>query len=178
MPETERQLSWHTREATAILEALGSTLESGLSTSEAAARLAVSGPNEFESDRPPTILKLVANQLADFMIGILILAALISGFLGDIVDTIAILIIVLLNAAVGVFQEYRAQRAVAALREMSAPLARVIRGGSEQEIPTRDLVPGDIILLVAGDVVPADIRLLSVSDPIEFRLPDTPLVEE
>ena len=164
MPETERQLSWHTREATAILEALGSTLESGLSTSEAAARLAVSGPNEFESDRPPTILKLVANQLADFMIGILILAALISGFLGDIVDTIAILIIVLLNAAVGVFQEYRAQRAVAALREMSAPLARVIRGGSEQEIPTRDLVPGDIILLVAGDVVPADIRLLSVID--------------
>lgn len=164
MPETERQFSWHTQEATAILEALGSTIESGLSTSEAAARLAVSGPNEFESDRPPTILKLVANQLADFMIGILILAALISGFLGDIVDTIAILIIVLLNAAVGVFQEYRAERAVAALREMSAPLARVIRDGSEQEIPTRDLVPGDIILLAAGDVVPADIRLLNVID--------------
>jgi Ca2+-transporting ATPase len=98
------------------------------------------------------------------MIGILILAALISGFLGDIVDTIAILIIVLLNAAVGVFQEYRAERAVAALREMSAPLARVIRDGSEQEIPTRDLVPGDIILLAAGDVVPADIRLLNVID--------------
>jgi Ca2+-transporting ATPase len=164
MPETERQFSWHTQEATAILEALGSTIESGLSTSEAAARLVVSGPNEFESDRPPTILKLVANQLADFMIGILILAALISGFLGDIVDTIAILIIVLLNAAVGVFQEYRAERAVAALREMSAPLARVIRDGSEQEIPTRDLVPGDIILLAAGDVVPADIRLLNVID--------------
>lgn len=164
MPETERQLSWHTQESTAILEALGSTLESGLSASEAAARLAVYGPNEFESDRPPTILKLVANQLADFMIGILIVAALISGFLGDIVDTIAILVIVFLNAAVGVFQEYRAQRAVAALREMSAPLARVIRDGSEHEIPSRDLVPGDIILLVAGDVVPADIRLVSVID--------------
>ena len=164
MPETERQFSWHTQEATAILEALGSTIESGLSTSEAAARLAISGPNEFESDRPPTILKLVANQLADFMIGILIVAALISAFLGDIVDTIAIVVIVLLNAAVGVFQEYRAERAVAALREMSAPLARVIRDGSEHEIPSRDLVPGDIILLVAGDVVPADIRLVSGID--------------
>ena len=164
MPETERHTSWHMQEATAVLASLGSTPESGLSTSEAAARLAISGPNEFESDRPPTILKLVANQLADFMIGILIVAALISAFLGDIVDTIAIVVIVLLNAAVGVFQEYRAERAVAALREMSAPLARVIRDGSEHEIPSRDLVPGDIILLVAGDVVPADIRLVSGID--------------
>ena len=164
MPETERNTSWHMQEATAVLASLGSTPASGLSTSEAAARLAISGPNEFESDRPPTILKLVANQLADFMIGILIAAALISAFLGDIVDTIAIVVIVLLNAAVGVFQEYRAERAVAALREMSAPLARVIRDGSEHEIPSRDLVPGDIILLVAGDVAPADIRLVSVID--------------
>ena len=104
------------------------------------------------------------HQLADFMIALLVAAAVVSGLLGDIVDTIVIVVIVVLNAAVGVSQEYRAQRSVAALREMSAPLARVRRDGSVQEIAARDVVPGDIVLLEAGDVVPSDLQLLLTTD--------------
>jgi Ca2+-transporting ATPase len=164
MTHSESARTWHRQDAASILRDLGTTVESGLTTADAASKLAAIGPNEIESDKPPTIIRLIINQLTDFMIGLLIVAALISGILGDVIDTIAIIVIVVLNAAVGVFQEYRAQRAVAALREMSAPQARVVRDGSSREIQSRDVVPGDIVLLVAGDVVPADLRLLESID--------------
>jgi len=158
------QDAWHRHEAGDILRALGTSIETGLPASEAAAKLDAIGPNEIEGDQPPTFFRLVLHQLTDLMIGLLIVAAIISGLLGDIIDTIAIVVIVVLNAAVGVFQEYRAQRAVTALREMSAPVARVIRGGLTKEIDARDVVPGDVILLEAGDVVPADVRLVEAVD--------------
>jgi len=159
----QRDTTWHRQEADAVLAALASSA-AGLTTSEAAARLQATGANEIRSERPPTVLRLLANQLADVMIALLVGAAIVSGLFGDLIDTLAIVVIVVLNASVGVFQEYRAQRAVAALREMSAPIARAMRGGRLVRIDARDVVPGDVIVLEAGDVVPADLRLIDVSD--------------
>ena len=93
-----------------------------------------------------------------------LLAALISGFIGEPQDTIAILVIVLLNAIIGAVQEFRAQRAVAALREMAAPEAQVLRDGQTVTLAALELVPGDVVLLEAGNIVPADLRLLEVEE--------------
>ncbi|MDH5346197.1 MAG: HAD-IC family P-type ATPase, partial [Gammaproteobacteria bacterium] len=163
MTDTRAADAWHQQEADAVLRLLASSAESGLSDAAAAAALESAGPNEIESERPPSPLALLGSQLSDVMIGLLVVAAIVSGLLGDIVDTIAIVVIVVLNAAVGVLQEYRAQRAVAALREMSAPLAVVVRDGRELTIDAREVVPGDLVRLVAGDVVPADLRLVGVT---------------
>ncbi len=173
--DTGQPAAWHRHEAEDILHALGTSIELGLPATEAAAKLDAVGPNEIEGDKPPTFLGLVLHQLLDLMIGLLIVAAIISGLLGDIIDTIAIVVIVVLNAAVGVFQEHRAQRAVAALREMSAPLARVIRDGATFEIAARNVVPGDVLLLEAGDVVPADLRLL---DAVDLAIDESALTGE
>jgi Ca2+-transporting ATPase len=164
MAKSDSGTDWQRREAESVVRALDSSAAAGLSNAEAAARLEATGPNEIDSDRAASLLTLLAHQLADFMIGLLIVAAIISGLVGDIIDTIAILVIVIANAAVGVFQEYRAERAVAALREMSAPEARVMRDGKPATVAARDLVPGDIVMLEAGDVVPADLRLLEAID--------------
>ena len=124
MTESANEVGWHGQHADSALAALGVSAETGLSDRSAADKLRTVGPNEIESDRPASFLTLLGHQLADFMIGLLIVAAVISGLLGDVIDTIAIVVIVVANAAVGVFQEFRAERAVAALREMSAPLTR------------------------------------------------------
>jgi len=164
MSDSESGRTWYRQDAGAILRALGTSAESGLSASDAALKLEAVGPNEIQGDQPPTLLRLLAHQFADFMIALLVVAAVISGVVGDIIDTVAIIVIVVVNAAVGVSQEYRAQRAVAALRRISAPLARVVRDGSVLQVPARDVVPGDVVLLEVGDVVPADLRLIDVRD--------------
>ncbi|MDH3440054.1 MAG: HAD-IC family P-type ATPase, partial [Gammaproteobacteria bacterium] len=164
MTDAAPSKTWYRQEADDILRTLGTSIDAGLASSDAADKLEVIGPNEIEGDKPPDFLHLVIHQLKDLMIGLLVVAAIISGVLGDVIDTIAIIVIVVLNATVGVIQEYRAQRAVAALREMSAPLARVVRDGATLQIAARDVVPGDVLLLEAGDVVPADIRLLQATD--------------
>jgi Ca2+-transporting ATPase len=156
--------AWHRRDARAVLAALGTSPEYGLSRSEARARFVEVGANEIEAHRGHGILRLLAHQFSDVMIVLLVGAAIISGWLGDMTDTVAIVVIVLLNATVGLVQEYRAQRAIAALRRMSAPTARVRRDGALQEIPARDVVPGDVVHIEAGDVVPADMRLITATD--------------
>ena len=156
--------AWHRRDARAVLAALGTSPEYGLSRSEARAKLDEVGANEIEAHRGHGILRLLAHQFADVMIVLLVGAAVISGWLGDLADTVAIVVIVLLNAAVGLVQEYRAQHAIAALRRMSAPLARVLRDGALQQVAARDVVPGDIVHVEAGDVVPADMRLITAVD--------------
>jgi Ca2+-transporting ATPase len=161
-PYTEQ--AWHQRDAWAVLESLRTSPEQGLSRSEVRARLDEAGPNEIAARRGHGVLRLLAHQFADVMIVLLVGAAIISGWLGDMTDTIAIVVIVLLNATVGLVQEYRAQRAIAALRRMSAPTARVQRDGALQEIPAREVVPGDIVHIEAGDVVPADMRLIAATD--------------
>lgn len=154
---------WHRQNAETILRALGTTPEFGLTSEHAKETLKAIGPNEIAASESTSLGRLLIHQLSDFMIALLIIAAVISGIVGDLVDTIAIVVIVVLNAAVGVFQEYRAQRAIAALRRMSALSARVIRDGAKKVIAARDVVVGDIVIIEAGDVVPADLRLIEAT---------------
>ncbi|WP_028594090.1 calcium-translocating P-type ATPase, SERCA-type [Paenibacillus assamensis] len=134
--------------------------QNGLTEAEAAARLERYGKNVLqEAKRKSIIAKLIA-QFKDVMIIILLVAALISGILGELTDAIIILVVVVLNAVLGVLQENKAEQALDALKQMSSPNARVIRDGKTIEIKAEDLVPGDVVVLEAGNVVPADIRLI------------------
>ncbi len=149
---------WHRKEAEDVMKMLG-TSPTGLDTEEAARRLAQYGPNELIEKRARSPLLMFLDQFRDFMILVLIAAAVISGIIGEASDTVAIIVIVVLNAVIGFVQEYRAQRAMAALRKMAAPSATVTREGRPSTIPASRLVPGDIVSIEAGEVVPADIRL-------------------
>jgi Ca2+-transporting ATPase len=131
----------------------------GVSPDEAARRLAATGPNELEEKPRPGFLALLFDQLKDFLVIILIAAAIISIVLGEWVDAGAIILIVILNAVIGVVQESKAEEALAALKRMAAPDARVVRDGQTLVVPTRELVPGDLVILESGNHVPADLRL-------------------
>ena len=150
-------------EAEEVLQHFASSAD-GLSSDEANKRLADRGPNSLPEKRRRSVLVMLLGQFADFMIAVLLLAALISGFIGELQDTIAILVIVLLNAIIGAIQEFRAERAMAALRQMAVPEAHVLRDGQAISLAASELVPGDIVMLEAGNVVPADLRLLEVEE--------------
>ena len=138
---------------------LGSSPD-GLSSSEVEKRLAENGPNEIQAAKRTSAWKILLEQFKNILILILLIATVISLFLGHGVESIAIAVIVLFAVGLGFIQEYRAERAIEALREMAAPTASVFRDGVEVNIPSRDLVPGDVILLHTGDRIPADARLL------------------
>lgn len=152
---------WHCIDSQEVLQSLSAT-ESGLSSEEAQQRLLTSGPNALAEKKRRPLWLLLLSQFQDFMILVLLAAALISGLVGEPQDAIAILVIVVLNAIVGSVQEFRAERAIAALHRMSAPDARVLRDGETMNVDALELVPGDIVVLQAGNIVPADIRLLDV----------------
>jgi len=134
---------------------------SGLTAAEAARRLAEHGPNRLQEGKGKTAIGTFLEQFADFMIWVLIAAALVSGFLlREWVDAIAIIAIVVLNAVLGFVQEHRAERSLQALRRMAAPMSRVVRDGGHLQLPACDLVAGDLIELEAGDHVPADARVV------------------
>lgn len=154
---------WHSIETDEALQRLGSSA-TGLTTADAQQRLAEHGPNTIPGKRRRSLTVMLLRQFADFMIVVLLVAALISGIIGEPQDTIAILVIVLLNAIIGAVQEFRAERAVAALRQMAAPEAQVLRDGQLVTLVASELVPGDVVLLEAGNVVPADLRLLEVEE--------------
>ena len=149
---------WHQKEITSVVEELQSSSQ-GLSLEEAQKRLEQYGSNELTEKKKKTPFMMFLDQFKDFMIIVLIAAAIISGFIGDITDTIAIIVIVMLNAVIGFVQEYRAERAMAALKKMAASVATVIRSGVPANIPAAELVPGDMVSLEAGKIVPADMRL-------------------
>ena len=155
--------AWHSIEADEVLLRLESS-QQGLTTAVAQQRLAEHGPNTLPEKKRRSLLIILLGQFSDFMILVLLAAALISGLVGEPQDTIAILVIVLLNAIIGAIQEFRAERAVAALRKMSAPEAHVVRGDHSVTLAAAELVPGDIVVLQAGDIVPADLRLLEVEE--------------
>lgn len=138
--------------------------KSGLTQEEAQKRLARFGANKLEEAPPDPLWKKILAQFNDVMVIILILAAIVSGFLGDWIEAVIIIAIVIVNAILGVVQEGRAEQAVAALQKMSAPLARVLREGNQELIDSQLVVPGDIVILEAGDVVPADLRLIEASN--------------
>jgi len=157
------QLNWHTVEVEEVLKQLDTSVK-GLSSSKAQQVLLEQGANIIPETRQRSLLSMILGQFTDFMIMVLIVAALISGFIGEPQDTIAILVIILLNAIIGTVQEYRADRAVAALRKMAAADAQVIRDGKAKSITASELVPGDIILLEMGNLVPADLRFLQTEE--------------
>ncbi len=143
-----------------VVETLETDMSSGLSEAEAALRLERFGHNELEGEKgTPFIVKLLG-QFKDFLVLILIAAAIISAVLGEMIDAAIIMAIVVVNALLGAIQENRAEKAIEALKKMSAPYARVKRGGEIREVPAAEIVPGDLVELIAGDVVPADLRLV------------------
>lgn len=162
------QHPWHTLSAAETAKRLESNLQSGLSASDAAKRLAQFGPNALQEKRGRSPWRMLLDQFTDFMIVVLIGAAIISGIVGDVGDTIAIVVIVILNAAIGFVHEYRAERAMAALKQMAEASARVLRDGAARFVPASELVAGDVVLLEAGNVVPGDLRIAEA--PLGDRL--------
>ena len=169
-------------------------MPAGLSSFEAGRRLTECGPNEIRREEATSPLVLIARQFASPVIWLLLGATLVSLALGELLDAVAIGVIVIVNAAIGFLQEYRAERAVMALRSMTAPRARVVRDGQSVILPASEIVPGDVLVLEAGDIVAADARLLIAhalstseaaltgeSTPVEKNpeptAPDTPLAE-
>lgn len=159
-----KQKIWHTQTIPAVLQEAESSAETGLSTPQAEIRLAKKGPNELKEKKARSPWKMLLDQFTETMVLILMLAAVISAFLGKETETIAIIAIVVLFAVLGFIQEFRAEKAMEALKKMSVPLVQVIRDGRVKEISSRHLVPGDIILLEAGSVIPADARLIMASN--------------
>jgi len=166
---------WHCMEASAVARALGVDAAAGLEPEEAARRLETQGPNALPETAPRGLARMLLDQFSDFMILVLIAAAIVSGVVGEPADTIAIVVIVVLNAVIGFVQEYRAEKAMAALRKMAAPAARVLRAGRLEELPADRLVPGDLVLLEAGNVVPADLRL---AEAVRLRCAEAALTGE
>ncbi|MEZ5608480.1 MAG: cation-translocating P-type ATPase [Burkholderiaceae bacterium] len=154
---------WHLREARDVVRALATDADRGLSADEAAARLARHGANELATQRARPWPRLLLEQFTDFMILVLLAAALVSGAVGEWVDTLVIVVIVVLNAVIGFTQARRADQAIAALRQLAAAQAQVLRGGQPLTVPAAALVSGDIVLLEAGNQVPADLRLLQAA---------------
>jgi Ca2+-transporting ATPase len=160
MSETRSPRAWHATATAEACAALDVDRAVGLSTAEAEKRLAEHGPNRITGKPPrPAWLKFI-DQFRNFLVIVLIGAAALAGAVGDLKDAIVIGIVVLLNATLGFFQERRAEAALAALRNMLAPTARVRRDGQPSLVPAEELVPGDILLLEAGDRIPADARVL------------------
>ncbi|MGQ9676820.1 MAG: cation-translocating P-type ATPase [Chloroflexota bacterium] len=143
-----------------VAEAVQTDLDVGLTEGEVAERLKRYGPNQLREKPGPTFWQQLLEQFASFLILLLIAAAAISLFIGEILDASVIIAIVIVNATIGVYQERQADQALRALQKMAAGRARVIRGGRVTEIPSYDLVPGDVVLLETGNYVPADIRLV------------------
>jgi Ca2+-transporting ATPase len=167
-------MNWHQKSVDEVLRDLQTSFR-GLTPEEAEKRLNHYGPNELVEKKKRTPFLMFLDQFKDFMILVLIAAAIISGFIGEASDTVAIIVIVVLNAVIGFIQEYRAEKAMAALKKLAAPTATVIRDGTPQNISASRIVPGDVVLLEAGKVVPADIRLMEAA---QLRIEEAALTGE
>jgi P-type Ca2+ transporter type 2C len=147
---------WYKKSIDKLKDELKVDITKGLSDNEVKKRRDEFGENQLKSKAKVSLFKKFISQFKDFMVIILILAAIVSGLLGEISDSIIILIVVLLNAMLGVIQENKAEQSLEALKSMSTPIAKVIRNGRKMELKSLDIVPGDIVILEAGDFVPAD----------------------
>jgi Ca2+-transporting ATPase len=154
---------WHAMETEELTRAL-KVSEKGLSGEEAQRRLQEFGPNELVERKGITPFQIFLRQFKDVFVIMLLIAIAISVLIGEIIDASTIGAIVILNSVVGFIQEYRSEKAMEAMKKLTAPKARLLRDGKEMLIPAREVVPGDIILLEAGDRIPADSRLLEVVD--------------
>ena len=170
-----RATPWHTLPADEILSRFDVDPERGLSGREAEARLQQYGPNRIRSGEMMPWWRIMLRQVADPLIYILLIAAVVSVVFAEYVDAVVILAVVAINGAIGFVQELRARKAIQALSEMSAPKAWVLRDGEEVEIPSEEVVPGDLVVLAAGGRVPADVRLLRAD---ELRIDESALTGE
>ena len=159
---TERLMPWYCMTGDQVMLGLGTTAR-GLTTAKAADTRAITGPNIIAEAKRISPWEIFFSQFKSILIWILIAASVVSGVLGDATDSLVILAIVILNALVGFYQEYSAEKSIAALRQMTAPRAKVWRDGAVKTIASADVVPGDVLELEAGDLVAADARLLSAA---------------
>lgn len=157
-------MQWYNKSKEEVIKELSSDEHVGLSEQEVAQRIEKYGKNELEAQAKKTFLAKLIAQFSDFLIIILLVAAAISAFVGEVEDSVVILAIVVINAILGIYQEGKAEKSVEALQKMSAPNAKVIRSGKQSEVAASNIVPGDIIVLDAGDIIPADIRLIESSN--------------
>jgi len=155
-------MNWHSLDIKEVLKKLDSNIV-GLSEREASARLKKYGFNELAKKKRLTALKIFLGQFKSLMVLILLFAVIVSFLVGEYRDAIVIFLIIILNGILGFFQEFKAEKAVESLKKLTTPKAIVVRNGKEKEIPAKELVPGDIILLNEGDKIPADARLISLS---------------
>jgi Ca2+-transporting ATPase len=160
LPVEPQDTSWHALDARDILAQLATPMDTGLSAEEAERRIAQYGPNQLDEAPGKTFLQMLMDQFKDFIVIMLIVASLISAYFNEFYEAAAIIAIVILNATLGVIQESRAEKALAALKKLAAPEAQVLRGGSRHTISSRLLVPGDIVYVEAGNFIPADLRVL------------------
>jgi len=167
--------AFHAQSLEQVAQVLDTRLDHGLTLAEAQARLTQHGPNELPEQPPTPLWRRIVDQLKDFVVLLLIGAAVISLALGDTAEAVAILAIVVLNAVIGVIQESRAEASLAALKKLAAPEARVVRDGQHLNVPARELVPGDIVSLEAGNFVPADLRLV---ESVNLRIEEAALTGE
>jgi Ca2+-transporting ATPase len=167
-------MHWHKKSIEEVFQELQSSSQ-GLSAAEVAKRLQQYGPNELQETKRKTLFMMFLDQFRDFMILVLIAAAVVSGLIGELADTIAIIVIVILNAIIGFVQEYRAEQAMKALKEMAAPEALTLREGEMSSIHASELVPGDIVMLEAGKIVPADLRL---QEAVQLKVEEAALTGE
>ena len=166
---------WHLTSVDEAAKRLRTSTRRGLAGDEAARRLAEHGRNELREEEGRGPLAMFVAQFTDFMILLLLVAAVISGVIGEVEDAIAILAIVVLNAIVGFVQEYRAEKALRALKQLAALKSRCLRDGEVAAVPAAELVPGDVVLLEAGAVVPADLRL---SEAVQLKVEEAALTGE
>jgi Ca2+-transporting ATPase len=166
--------SWHTLAIETVCSSLASA-RAGLTGAEAAQRLARHGPNELQAAHRVSPWALLTAQFKNVLVVILLIATTLSFFLGHGVEAVVIGVIVLFAVLLGFVQEYRAERAIEALRQMAAPTAAVLRDGHEVQIQARDLVPGDVVLLRPGDKIPADARLI---EAINLQIDEAALTGE
>ncbi|MCF6158963.1 MAG: HAD family hydrolase [wastewater metagenome] len=153
--------SWHTLQTDEVIRSLDTNINTGLTETEVKNRINEYGYNQLEEKRKFSPITLFLEQFNSFIVWVLIGAAAVSGALRELDDALAIIAIVIINSIIGFIQEYRAEKSIAALQKMSAPFSKVLRNGEMNSIPSRKIVPGDIILLEAGDNIPADARLYS-----------------
>ena len=172
--EKSLQTPWHALNIEEVLRDL-QVHENGLTAREVSRRLRRHGPNQLQEAPRPSVWITLWEQLNNFVVILLIVSSLISALLGEWIDALAILSIVVLNTVLGIVQERRAEQALAALKQLAAPEAHVLRDGHRQVLPARDLVPGDIVFLEAGNYVPADVRLL---EAVNLRIEEASLTGE
>ena len=173
-PGSQHTVGWHTLSVNETLEMLR-TSASGLASTEAERRLHRYGPNELHAVARASAWQTFAAQFKNVLIVILLGATFVSGLLGHTLEAAVITVIVLFAVLLGFVQEHRAERAIEALRSMAAPTARVLRDALEAVLPARELVPGDVVLLRAGDRIPADTRLMHA---VNLAVDEAPLTGE